>query len=200
MAGYTNQMPTDEGIVGAKSVANLGDGVIPRAGGVVPGTFGSAPATPKDATSDYGKQWKLENDPVYQQAMAGGQSSFNMARANALANLQNQTTAANRQLSNMKQQGATNRRNLAGNFAARGMQGGARGAYYRAQDQMNAEDIAAQTDVKDQLSQLNNNFLQNFGDVNNANFDWTATTSGQDYKNQAVQQALSSILARYGAA
>lgn len=194
MAGYTNQMPTDEGIVGAKAVTDIGSGaVIPRAGGPVPTTQAPAEAS-------YSQQWKLHNDPVYQQAMAGGQSAFNLARANALANLQNQTTASNRQLSNMKQQGAINRRNLAGDFAARGMQGGAHGAYYRAQDQANAADIAAQTDVKDQLSQLNNNFLQNYGNVNDQNFDWTATLSGQDYKNQAIQQALSSILARYGAA
>lgn len=194
MAGYSNQMPTDEGIVGARNVNQIGGGaVIPRAGGPVP------TETPTEATSDYAAQWKLENDPIYQQAMLGGQSAFNTARMNALANLQNQTTASNRQLSNMKQQGATNRRNLAGDFAARGMQGGARGAYYRAQDTANAADIAAQTDVKDQLTQLNNSFFQNFGNVNDANFDWTATTTGQQYKNDATQQALAAILARYGA-
>jgi hypothetical protein len=195
MAGYSNQMPTDEGIVGAKNVTQVGGGaVIPRAGGLV------SQETPVEATANFAEQWKLENDPVYQQAMLGGQSAFNTARMNALANLQNQTTASNRQLSNMKQQGATNRRNLAGDFAARGMQGGARGAYYRAQDTANAADIAAQIDVKDQLAQLNNNFLQSFGNASATGFDWTATTSGQQYKNEAVQQALASILARYGAA
>ncbi len=194
MAGYSNQMPTDEGIIGARDVNQIGGGaVIPRAGGPVP------TGTPTEATANYAEQWKLENDPIYQQAMAGGQSAFNMARMNALASLQNQTTASNRQLSNMKQQGATNRRNLAGDFASRGMQGGARGAYYRAQDTANAADIAAQTDVKDQLAQLNNSFLQNYGNVDDKNFDWTATMSGQQYKGDAIQQAMAAVLARYGA-
>lgn len=139
--------------------------------------------------------WQLESDPVYQQALAGGQSSFNRARANALSDMQNQTTASNRQLANMKQSAAGARRNLAGNFASRGMGRGAYGAYYRAQDQANAADVAAQTSVKDQLSALNQNFLSNFGAVGT---DWTATTIGQDYKNQAIQQAIAAQLARYG--
>lgn len=193
MAGYSNQMPTDEGIVGAKTISAVG--------GANRETPYHAPAsTPADATSNYGKQWQLQNDPVYQQAMLGGQSAFNTARMNALANLQNQQTSGNRQLATMKQNAVGARRQLAGNYAARGMQGGAHGAYYRAQDQANAADIAAQTDVKDQLASLNNNFLQNFGNVNDTNFDWTATATGQQYKNDATQQALASILARYGAA
>ena len=193
MAGYSNQMPTDEGIVGAKAISAVG--------GANRETQYQAPAsTPVDATSDYAKKWQLQNDPVYNQAMLGGQSAFNTARMNALANLQNQQTSGNRQLVTMKQNAVGARRQLAGNYAARGMQGGAHGAYYRAQDQANAADIAAQTDVKDQLASLNNNFLQNFGNVNDTNFDWTATATGQQYKNDATQQALASILARYGAA
>jgi hypothetical protein len=191
MAGY--QMPTDEGIVGAKNVQQLAT--------VDPGSKWNKPAADTaKVPSDYASQWSLEKDPTYQFAIKGGQSAFNTARANALASLQNQQTSANRQLQNMKQQGAIDRRNLAGDFAARGMQGGTRGAYYRAQDQANAADIAAQTSIKDQLASLNNQFLQNYGDVNSENFDWTATLSGQDYKNQAIQQALASILSQYGAA
>lgn len=190
MAGY--QMPTDEGIV-QKNASNPAANLTVR-----------SPLTVNDATNQtpesYASQWKLENDPVYQQAIAGGKSAFNTARANALANVQEKTTSANRQLSNMKTQAQSARRNLAGNYASRGMMGGARGAYYRAQDQANAADIAAQTDIKDQLASLNNNFFQNFGNVNDTNFDWTATATGQDYKNQAIQQAIASILARYGAA
>lgn len=190
MAGY--QMPTDEGF----AYKNASD---PAANLTV-----RSPLTVNDATNQaptgYAQQWQLENDPLYQQAMLGGQSSFNTARMNALANLQDQTTASNRQLSNMKTQAQSARRNLAGNFAARGMMGGARGAYYRAQDTANAADIAAQTDIKDQLASLNRSFLQNFGDVTDKTFDWTGTATGQEYKNQAVQQALASILARYGAA
>lgn len=140
-------------------------------------------------------QWTLEGDPVYSQALAGGQSAFNRSRANALADMQNQTTMANRQLAGMAQNAAGARRNLAGNFAARGMGRGAYGAYYRAQDQANAADIAAQTSVKDQLASLNQNFLANYGAIGT---DWTGTTIGQDYRNQAIQQALAAQLARYG--
>lgn len=194
MAGY--QMPTDEGLITKQPAASTG--YNPGANMTV-----RSPLTTGDATNQdipYAQQWKLENDPVYQQAMLGGQASFNTARANAFANLEDQKTASNRKLSNMKMQAQSARRNLAGNFAARGMMGGARGAYYRAQDTANAADIAAQTDVKDQLASLNRSFLQNFGDVADKSFDWTGTATGQEYKNQAIQQALSSILARYGAA
>lgn len=141
------------------------------------------------------QSWALESDPVYQQALAGGQSAFNRSRANALADVQNQTTSANRQLTTMKQNAQGARRNLAGNFAARGMGRGAYGAYYRAQDQANAADIAAQTSVKDQLAALNQNFLANYGAVGT---DWTGTSIGQDYRNQAIQQAIAAQLARYG--
>lgn len=141
------------------------------------------------------QSWKLESNPVYQQALAGGQSAFNRARATALADMQNQTTGANRQLANMKQSAAGSRRQLAGNFAARGMGRGAYGAYYRAQDQANAADVAAQTSVKDQLAALNQNFLANYGAIGT---DWTGTTVGQDYRNQAIQQAIAAQLARYG--
>jgi hypothetical protein len=149
------------------------------------------PSTVQRAAESY----SIDSDPVYQQALAGGQSAFNRSRANALSDIQNQTTAANRQLSGMKQSAAGARRNLAGNFAARGMGRGAYGAYYRAQDQANAADIAAQTSVKDQLAALNQNFLANYGAVGT---DWTATSVGQDYRNQAIQQAIAAQLARYG--
>jgi len=156
------------------------------------GTMTGDPTTVQRAS----ESWKLESDPVYQQALAGGQSAFNRSRANALSDVQNQTTAANRQLSGMKQSAAGSRRNLAGNFAARGMGRGAYGAYYRAQDQANAADVAAQTSVKDQLAALNQNFLANYGAIGT---DWTGTTVGQDYRNQAIQQAIAAQLARYGA-
>jgi hypothetical protein len=141
------------------------------------------------------ESYSINSDPVYQQALSGGQSAFNRSRANALSDIQNQTTSANRQLAGMKQNAAGARRNLAGNFAARGMGRGAYGAYYRAQDQANAADITAQTSVKDQLASLNQNFLSNYGAIGT---DWTATTVGQDYRNQAIQQALAAQLARYG--
>lgn len=148
-----------------------------------------------DGTVPASTNWSLESDPMYQQALAGGQSAFNRSRANALAELQNTETAANRQLKGMAQNAAGQRRQLAGNYAARGMGRGAYGAYYRAQDQQNADQIVAQTSVKDQLAALNQNFLANYGAIGT---DWTGTTIGQDYRNQAIQQALASQLARFG--
>ena len=156
------------------------------------GTMTGDPRTVQRAAESY----SLNSDPVYQQALAGGQSAFNRSRANALSEVQNQTTAANRQLSGMKQNAAGARRNLAGNFAARGMGRGAYGAYYRAQDQANAADLSAQMSVKEQLAALNQNFLANYGAIGT---DWTGTAVGQDYRNQAIQQAIAAQLARYGA-
>lgn len=141
------------------------------------------------------EQWNLENDPLYIMAMRQGQASFNTARANALAAMQNQTTGLNRQQANMENSAIGARRQLAGNFAARGMQRGGYGAYYRAQDQMNAEQIAKTTDIRDQIASLSQDFLGKFGAVGT---DWTATGIGQDYKSQAIQQALNAQIARYG--
>jgi hypothetical protein len=149
--------------------------------------------TPVDTTSAASK-WTLENDPTYQAALATGQSAFNVARINAKANLNSQALAANQSLTKANQQAALDRRSLAGSYAARGMQGGAHGAYYRAQDQMNADQITAQTSTKDQLAALNQQYLSNYGTDTG---DWTATTEGQNYKNQAVQQALSALASKY---
>lgn len=181
-------------------------GVRPTGGGT---TGGGAPAmfigtpstTPKKEIVDLtsGKSaadaWALENDPIYQMAMRQGQSAFNVARGNALAGLQNQQIALNRQNERMSASAQDARRQLAGNFAARGMQRGGYGAYYRAQDAANAQQIAAQTDIKDQIAALNQNFLGQFGAIGT---DWTATAIGQDYRNQAIQQALAAQIARYG--
>jgi hypothetical protein len=128
-------------------------------------------------------------------AMRQGQSSFNIARANALAAMQNQTTGLNRAQANMENSAVGSRRQLAGNFAARGMQRGGYGAYYRAQDQMNAEQIAKTTDIRDQIASLSQDFLGKYGATGT---DWTGTAIGQEYKNQAIQQALNAQIARYG--
>jgi hypothetical protein len=139
--------------------------------------------------------WTLTNDPNYQAAMLQGQSAFNISRANALAAMQNQTTGLNRQYAGLEQNAQIARRNLAGNFAARGMGRGDYGAQYRAMDQMNAQEITAQTDIKDQISALNQNFLGNYGAIGT---DWTGTIAGQGYQNTAIQQALAARLAQYG--
>lgn len=140
------------------------------------------------------EQWTLESDPVYQQAIAAGQSAFNVARANALANLQNQQTEANQATREISTSAANARERLAGNFAARGMAGGAYGALTRAEAEANARQIAAQTSIQDQIAALNQQYLANFGATGT---DWTGTLIGQDYRNQAIQQAMNALLPRY---
>jgi hypothetical protein len=84
------------------------------------------------------------------------------------------------------------------------MAGGAAGALTLAEQQANAKQISAQTSIKDQISALNANYLENYGNANqtdaagNKNFDWTSTLVGQNYKTQAAQNALTAQLARMG--
>lgn len=140
------------------------------------------------------EQWTLETDPVYLQAIAGGQSAFNVARARALADLQNQESEAARAEREIGQSAASSRQRLAGNFAARGMAGGAYGSLTRAEAEANARQVAAQTDIKDQMAAVSQQYLANFGATGT---DWTGTLIGQDYRNQAIQQAMSALLPRY---
>lgn len=142
------------------------------------------------------KQWSLESDPIYQQAIAGGQSSFNMARAQALADLQNRQTEAAAADKQIEKSAASSRERLAGNFASRGMAGGAYGALTRAEAEANAQQITAQTSIKDQISALSQQYLSKFGATGT---DWTGTLAGQDYRNQAIQQALSALTPKYTA-
>jgi hypothetical protein len=157
-------------------------------GGIAEGTSGSS--TAESAAS----QWTLENDPIYQQAMAGGQSAFNVARARALAEMQNTQTELAGAERDLSRSAASSRERLAGNYAARGMGGGAYGALTRAEAESNARQIAAQTSLKDQMAAVNQQYLENFGATGT---DWTGTLVGQDYRNQAIQQAMSALLPRY---
>jgi hypothetical protein len=154
-------------------------------GGISEGTSGSSTSA---------NQWSLESDPIYQQAIAGGQSAFNVARAQALANMQNQQTEAAQAEKDISKSAASSRERLAGNYAARGMAGGAYGALTRAEAEANARQVAAQTSIKDQMAAVSQQYLSNFGATGT---DWTGTLVGQDYRNQAIQQALSSIMPRY---
>lgn len=140
-------------------------------------------------------KWTLEGDPVYQAAMSAGQASFNYARNAALADKQNTQTAKNAERKALDVNATEARRRTAGNYAARGMAGGAAGALSQAEALANARQIAAQTSIADQLAAVNNQYLQNFGAIGS---DWTGTLVGQQYKTQAAQQALESALARYG--
>lgn len=141
------------------------------------------------------EQWTLESDPLYQMALAGGQSEFNYARNAALADKQTQESAAAAERKNLDTGATEARRRLAGNYAARGLAGGAAGALSQAEARANAEQIAARTSIQNKLDALNQQFLSNYGAVGS---DWTGTLAGQQYKSQAAQQALSAQLARYG--
>lgn len=141
------------------------------------------------------EQWTLESDPLYQMALAGGQSEFNYARNAALADKQAQESAAAAERKSLDTGATEARRRLAGNYAARGMAGGAAGALSQAEARANAEQIAARTSIQNKLDALNQQFLSNYGAVGS---DWTGTLAGQQYKSQAAQQALSAQLARYG--
>jgi len=193
---WATQTPTSTTTAVDTTSGNL---VVPNTPAAAPSVAApsAAPATPTTTSPANSAVYNLENDPVYQSAMLQGQSAFNVGRANALANMQNETTGLNRQNTNIEQGAEQSRRQLAGNFAARGMQRGAYGAYYRAQDAANAQQIAQQTDIKDQIATLNQNFLSNYGAIGT---DWTGTTIGQQYRNQALQQALAAKLATYGVA
>lgn len=161
-----------------------------------------------DATSQpasiSGDPYKLESDPVYQAAISAGQSQFNLGRANALANKTSQEMQLGAERKNLDTNATEARRRTAGNYAARGMAGGATGALTLAEMQANARQITAQTDIKDQISALNANYLESYGNANqtdaagNKNFDWTSTLVGQNYKTQAAQNALTAQLAKMG--
>lgn len=169
------------------------------------------PVTASDATSGsstaepvVGAAYSLNSDPLYQQALAQGQSQFNSSRNQAMFGLNEQTTQANQDRRSLDTNSAEARRRLAGNYAARGMAGGAAGALGLAEAEANARQIAAQTSLKDKLAALNANFLENYGNVasvdaaGKSNYDWTGTLAGQQYKTQAAQTALTARLADYG--
>ena len=178
-----------------------------------------APASPSvtapDATSGsttttndavVGTPWTLEGDPLYQQALSQGQSKFNLARNQAMFNLNDVTAQTNQDRRSLDLNSTEARRRLAGNYAARGMAGGAAGALGLAEAEANARQIAAQTSLKDKLAALNANFLENYGNANTvdaagkSNFDWTGTLAGQGYKTDAAQAAITARLAQYGVA
>lgn len=146
-------------------------------------------------TAETVQPWNLESDPLYQQGILAGQAQFNYARNAALADQQNQATQINQSRKALDADSAENRRRLAGNYAARGMAGGAAGALTMAEAKANADQVASRTSLADQLTALNANFLQNYGAIGS---DWTGTLVGQQYKTQAAQAALDAALARYG--
>ena len=141
--------------------------------------------------------WTLEGDPVYQAAMAAGQSKFNYARNAAMAEKNAAQLAAKGERQQLDVNATEGRRRLAGNYAARGMAGGAAGALTLAEAQANARQIAAQTSIKDKIAAVDMQYLQNYGADGT---DWTGTLVGQQYKTEAAQAALTAQLAKLGVA
>ena len=141
--------------------------------------------------------WTLEGDPVYQAAMAAGQSKFNYARNAAMADKNAAELAAKGERQQLDVNATEGRRRLAGNYAARGMAGGAAGALTLAEAQANARQVAAQTSIKDKIAAVDMQYLENYGADGT---DWTGTLVGQQYKTEAAQAALTAQLARLGAA
>lgn len=137
----------------------------------------------------------LEGDPLYQQMLAQGAAQFNTAKGNALANIQDAETANKTQLADINKSATESRKRLAGNYAARGMAGGAAGALTAAESELNARQLASQTSLVDQIAALNRDFNRNYGAVGT---DWRGTNVGQEISATAAQEALKAQLARMG--
>lgn len=201
LATPVSTLPGDNIIntTGDEPTISLRGSLMPQAqpdGSYLPwSSAGEAPAAPA---------WSLESDPLYTSALEAGQAQFNYARNAALADKQTQELGLSNQRKTLDTNATEARRRTAGNYAARGMAGGAAGAYSVAEARANAEQITAQTSIDKQITALNNNFLQNYGDINakdatgKSTYDWTGTLSGQQYKTQAAQAALEAALARLG--
>jgi hypothetical protein len=140
--------------------------------------------------------WTLEGDPNYQANLLAGKSQFNQNQFNAQADIQNQQTDLAQQQADLARNAAQNRKQLAGNYAARGMAGGAGGALTYAEAEANARQLAAQTSLSDQIAALNRNYSANYGA---AGTDWQGTLQGQNIVNQARQQAVQARLQAIGA-
>lgn len=136
--------------------------------------------------------WSVYNDPVYQTQLQYGQNAFNTSRINALADKEAQTMNIQDELQARKPSAEQARRRLAGNYAARGMGGGRAGALTRAEAQQNAEELSARTSLRDKISELNRQFVANYG-ANGS--DWLGTAAGASAQSEAVQAAINARLA-----
>lgn len=137
-------------------------------------------------------EWKLEGDPFYQQALADAQAQFNLERIGAQGAKQYQEVGINRELGDRPATAEAARRRLAGNYAARGMGGGRAGALTRAEAESNARELTARTSLREQLSELNRQFVGQYGAEGS---DWTGTLRGQQARNAATNIALQNRLA-----
>lgn len=141
-------------------------------------------------------EWTLEGDPNYQASIRAAGSQFRADQANALAQNQYQATDLNQRAETITRDSLQARKELAGNFAARGMAGGAAGALTYAQAEANARDVTARTSLIDQIAELNKNWVSTYGAVGT---DWQGTLRGQAATDAARQQAIAARLQAIGA-
>ena len=163
---------------------------------VVVGNAGGMMTTPGGVTTPIAQatqpQWSVYEDPVYQQQLQGAQSAFNRERTNALADKERSTLLINRELGGRKATAEASRRRLAGNYAARGMAGGRAGVLTRAEAESNARELMLRTDLRDQISELNRQFVAEYGADGS---DWLGTSRGAAAQQGAVQAAINARLA-----
>lgn len=134
----------------------------------------------------------IYSDPVYLTQLQYGQNAFNMARINALGDKERATLGIQDELQARVPAAEQARRRLAGNYAARGMGGGRSGALSRAEAQQNAQELTARTSLRDQISELNRQFVANYGAEGS---DWLGTAAGATAQSGALQAAINARLA-----
>lgn len=134
----------------------------------------------------------IYGDPIYQTQLQYGQNAFNMARINALGDKERATLGIQDELQARVPAAEQARRRLAGNYAARGMGGGRSGALSRAEAQQNAQELTARTSLRDQISELNRQFVANYGAEGS---DWLGTAAGATAQSGALQAAINARLA-----
>ncbi len=156
----------------------------------------AADAAPMPSEAEGGpvnmSQPDIYSDPVYLRQLGVAQGAFNNARTNALADKERETLYTNEELDARKPTAEQARRRLAGNYAARGMPGGRSGALSRAEATQNAQELAARTTLRDKISELNRQFVANYGAEGS---DWLGTTAGAAAQSEALQAAINARLA-----
>jgi hypothetical protein len=153
---------------------------------VTPGTAETA------AAEEAAPQYSVYDDPFYQQALQGAQSQFNLERIGALGTKAYQEMGINRELQGRPATAEAERRRLAGNYAARGMGGGRAGVLSRAEAEVNARELTARTGLREQMAELNRQFVGQFGADGS---DWLGTLRGSQAQQAAIQTALQNRLA-----
>jgi hypothetical protein len=158
--------------------------------------FPMAPADPTATEAAGGpvntSEPDIYQDPVYRTQLQYGQTAFNNARTNALADKERATLATQEELDARIPAAEQSRRRLAGNYAARGMGGGRSGVLSRAEAQANAQELSARTSLRDKISELNRQFVASYGAEGS---DWLGTTAGAASQSDALQAAVNARLA-----